>query len=283
MARQIDGPLGLVVHPKRDIDRALSAIQKWADGHGLQVGQVEVDGNDRHVAEPIDAGDCALIVAVGGDGTALAALHAGAESNKPVLGVACGSIGALTAVHADDVEHALGQMADGDWEPQDLPALDVSGQRCAINDLAAVRNGDGQLVTSISIDGELYARVAGDGVIVSTPLGSSAYTLAAGGPLLTPTCKNFAITPLAAHAGSVPPIVASEHNELTLEIQPGFGGARLETDGRGRGTCPTTLTIGFHPDYATLVTLDGGESMIAGLRRRSVIEDGPRAKLRSER
>ena len=283
MARQLDGPLGLVVHPKRDIDRALSVIHEWADGHGLPVGQVDVDGNDRRVADPIGAGEVALIVAVGGDGTALAALHAGAESHKPVLGVACGSIGALTAVHADDVEHALDQMAAGDWEPQKLPALDVSGERFAINDLAAVRNGDGQLVTTISIDGELYARVAGDGVVVCTPLGSSAYTLAAGGPLLTPTCENFAVTPLADHAGSVPPIVASEDNELTLEIDPGFGGARLEVDGRGRGTCPTTLTIRLKSDYATLVTLDGGESMITGLRRRSVVEDSPRAKMRSER
>jgi NAD+ kinase len=283
MARQLEGPLGLVVHPKRDIDRALSAIRDWAGGHGLQVGQVDVEGNDRRVADPIDARSCELIVAVGGDGTALAALHAGAAAGRPVLGVACGSIGALTAVHADDLEPALDQMAAGDWRPQHLPALDVSGERYAINDMAAVRNGDGQLVISIWIDGELYARVAGDGVIVSTPLGSSAYTLAAGGPLLTPACENFAVTPIAAHAGSIPPIVASEHNELKLEIQPSYGGARLEVDGRGRGTCPTTLTITHRSNYATLVTLDGGESMIAGLRRRALVEDGPRAKLRSER
>src|SRR3954469_25691743 len=157
----LDGPIGLVVHPKRDLDRALATIKEWAEGRGVRVGQVLVDGVDRRVADPIDASDCDLIAAVGGDGTALASLHAGADADRPVLGVACGSIGALTSIHADEVERALDQVAAGDWVPRELPALDVNGSWIAINDLAVVRDGDGQLVTTILVDGQAYASVAG--------------------------------------------------------------------------------------------------------------------------
>jgi NAD+ kinase len=285
MERPLDGPVGLVVHPKRDIDRALAAIREWAEGRGVRVGQVAVDNVDRRVADPIEASDCDVIVAVGGDGTALAALHAGAASSRPVLGVACGSIGALTSIHADEVERALDQVAEGDWIPRELPALEIRGdeERVAINDFAVVRDGDGQLVSSISVDGEIYARVAGDGVIVATPIGSSAYTMAAGGPLLTPTCDNFAVTPLAAHAGSVPPLVLSGSNELKLEFEPGFGGMRLEVDGRRADGDARALRIRRRAGYATLISLEDGETMIAGLRKRELVLDSPRAKLREGR
>jgi NAD+ kinase len=287
MERQrLDGPIGLVVHPERDIDGALRAIGEWADARGVRVGQVPVEGQNRKVAERIEPADCELIVAVGGDGTALAALHAGAAASRPVLGVACGSIGALTSVTTDDVESALGQVAEGDWKPQSLPALEVKTDDfagIAINDIAVVRDGDGQLVSSIFIDGQIYARVAGDGVIVTTPIGSSAYTMAARGPLLTPTCDNVAVTPLAPHGGSIPPLVLSGRNELTLDMQPGFGGMRLEVDGRGTASRATTVTVTRRAGYATLVTLEGGEAMIAGLRRRGLVLDSPRAKLRARR
>jgi NAD+ kinase len=107
--------------------------------------------------------------------------------------------------------------------------------------------------------------------------------MAARGPLLTPTCENFALTPIAAHGGSIPPLILSSGNKLTLELQPSFGGMRLEVDGRGKGSCAPELQVKHRTDYATLVTLEGGEAMIAGLRRRGLVLDSPRAKLRSER
>jgi hypothetical protein len=91
------------------------------------------------------------------------------------------------------------------------------------------------------------------------------------------------VTPLVAHGGSIPPLVLDHDNELGLEFEPGFGGMRLEVDGRGKGSCAGKLTVTLEKDYATLVTLDGGEAMIAGLRRRGLVLDSPRAKLRSER
>jgi NAD+ kinase len=105
--------LGLVVHPTRSVDRALEEIGAWASTHGLTVGQVPVPGQARQVADPVEAAVCDLLLGLGGDGTALIALHAGAPTARPVLGVACGSIGVLTSVSAERVAWALEQIAAG--------------------------------------------------------------------------------------------------------------------------------------------------------------------------
>src|SRR5829696_4601027 len=139
--------LGLVVHPRREVRTALTTLQQWSDAHGVDVVQVPVSGQERSVAVPGDPAACDLIVALGGDGTTLAALHTAAAVAKPVLGVACGSLGALTAVAADEVGTALDRVAAGDWVPRHLPALIVESDgeepQIGVNDLVVVREGAG--------------------------------------------------------------------------------------------------------------------------------------------
>jgi NAD+ kinase len=278
--------LGLVVHPTRDLDDVLEEVRGWAQAHEVEVGQVMVTGQSRRVADPSDAEACEVIVALGGDGTTLAALHAGAEASRPVLGIACGSVGMLTAVHADHVSAALEMVYEGHWHPLHIPGLDVAagaGRHVAINDLAVIRAGAGQLIVSITLDGALYARVAGDGLVVATPVGSSAYTMAAGGPLLAPGAEGMAVTPLAPHGGSVPPLVTGAGSEVALAVEPGFGGVRYEFDGRPAEVDGHDLTVGWLPDYATLVRLADDEPRLAGLRRRGLVQDSPRVLVREGR
>ena len=97
--------IGLAVHPRRELDSALATVREWAERQGAEI--VQVAGGDREVAPRGKAADCDLVIALGGDGTALAALHAAAPAGKPVLGVACGSLGALTATTADKLDAAL--------------------------------------------------------------------------------------------------------------------------------------------------------------------------------
>jgi NAD+ kinase len=111
-------------------------------------------------------------VAVGGDGTVLASLRAAAAQGAPVLGVACGSLGALTAVAADGIAAALDRVWAGDWTARSVPALAIGPADApddwAANDFVVVRRGAGQLVADIVVDDELYARLAGDGLVVAT-------------------------------------------------------------------------------------------------------------------
>src|SRR5918995_1988612 len=113
--------IGLAVHPRRELDRALATVRDWAEREHAEV--VQVASLDRKVAPPGDAADCDLVIALGGDGTTLAALHSAAPAGKPVLGVACGSLGALTSTVAEDLAHALAEVAAGDWAQRRLPAL----------------------------------------------------------------------------------------------------------------------------------------------------------------
>lgn len=279
--------IGVVVHPHRSLERALATLHAWAAAHGVDVVQVPIDGQDRSVAPPGDPASCDLIIAMGGDGTTLAALHAAAAVEKPVLGVACGSLGALTAVAAPDLEEALRDAAADNWRPQVLPGVAVAADggtpQVALNDVVVVRKGAGQVMIGIEVGGELYARFAGDGVVIATPQGSSAYTLAAGGPVLAPGSGGYVLTPLAPHGGCIPPLVVGHETRVRVLIEPTHAGARIEFDGQIQDLQPPTLHLSWRNDYVVLVQFGDAESLLAGLRRRRIIIDSPRILARDDR
>jgi NAD+ kinase len=278
--------LGLVVHPRREIDTAIEHARAWTEANGAELVQIAVSGQERVVADPGEVASCDLVLAVGGDGTALHALHAAASVNRPVLGVACGSLGALTATAADDLREALDSIAEGRWNPRRLPGLQVtngSDGRVAINDVVVVRRGPSQVIVEIHVDDQIYVRYAGDGIVVATPAGSSAYTLAAGGPILAERSDSIVLTPLAPHGGCCPPLVVGTASSVRLVIEPGYAGARLEFDGQVEEDQPTTLDVTRVEEYATLVGLGDSEPLLAGLRRRRILIDSPRVLARDDR
>jgi NAD+ kinase len=272
--------VGVVVHPSRNIDGPLGLLRSWAAEHGVTVTQVAVPGQHRKVAEPAEVGACELIVSIGGDGTMLAAMRAGVALDLPVLGVSCGSLGVLTAVGAEALPAALDRFRAGDWTPRVLPALTVARSDgpdlFALNDVSIVRDGIGQVRVTSRVDGTLFSRLAGDGCIVSTAVGSSAYSLAAGGPLLAPGTDAYVLTPLPTHGGSRQALIVAAASELALEVSTGHGGARLEIDGQVAATDPHVLTIRLRPGVARLVAYNDQEPLFALLRRRGIIADSPR-------
>ena len=279
--------LGLVIHPSRDLDWVLDLLSGWAARHDITLGQVIVADQPRRVADPVEAAGCDALVALGGDGTTLVALHQGAAASRPVMGVACGSIGMLTSVEAGRLAGALDALAGGNWTTVGLPALEIGWgdgrTAAAINDLVIVRDGPGQVLVSITVDDVLYARVAGDGVVVSTPLGSSAYTMAAGGPLLAPGAQGMVVTPLAVHGGASAPLVVGNESRLDLGVDPGYGGIRYEVDGRRSAVDGDRVTIRRLAEYAELIALPETESRLSGLRRRGLVADSPRVLVRDSR
>jgi NAD+ kinase len=288
VAEPVPRRLALVVHPTRPVDRALATLTSWAAEHGVDVVQLAVEGKrHRQTAAPGTLGEGDLVVAVGGDGTVLASLHAAAAHGAPVLGVACGSLGALTAVAADGIAGALDRVWAGDWNARALPALAIGPADApsdwAANDFVVVRRGAGQLVVDIAVDDELYARLAGDGLVVATAMGSSAYSMAAGGPVLAAGTPAFVCTPLAMHGGSAPPLVVPADAVVTIEVSPGFGGFDIEIDGRKREGEQRRLRLALHPDKLTLVSFEGWGRGLTGLRKRRLITDSPRVLARDER
>jgi NAD+ kinase len=274
--------LGLVVHPTRDVEAPRQAVLDWTRDHGVEVDTLAL-GSDEDGGDPAA---CDLIVAIGGDGTALSAIRRAARCGRPVLGVACGSLGALTSVAADDVRQALERFHAGEWHPRDVPALRVAteaGTLEAFNDIALVREGGGQLRLTARVDGALFVRLAGDGCIVSTSVGSSAYTLAAGGPLLDPSLRAFVLTPLPTHGGFAPPLVMAARSTLDLDVAPAHTRGRLEIDGQVGGEVPERLSVSLETSAAQIVTFADQETHLDGLRRRGIIADSPRIVAEDQR
>ena len=278
--------VALVVHPTRRIDRVIATLQRWTDEEGLELVQLGAEGSRRVVAPAGAVTEADLVVALGGDGTVLAALRLAADTRTPVLGVACGSLGALSAVTADELDGALDRFHSGDWVTRALPALETTsetGADWAINDIVLVRRGAGQIAADVTIDDELYVRLAGDGLIVATPLGSSAYSLAAGGAILPTGTQAFLCTPLAMHAGSAAPLVVPADATLSVDVDPGYAGFDVEIDGRLRDLEGTRFTFSMREDSVSLVTFATTGRGLAGLRRRGIIADSPRIAIRDSR
>jgi NAD+ kinase len=270
----------LVVHPTRSIDQPLRELRSWAEGHDAKIVQIRRPYDQQHVAERGDPAECDLLVAIGGDGTTLAAIRTGVSVGRPVLAVACGSLGVLTSVMAPRIMDAIERFTRGDWVPRRLPALDIKRelgrQLFAVNDLAIIRAGAGQIRLIAEVDGNLFARIAGDGCVVSTPTGSSAYGLAAGGPLLDPDVDAFVMTPLTTHGGLCPPLVVKATSVVRLDVTHADSGARLELDGQVVDELGGRLTISFRPRVATVVSFPDQEPFLDVLRERQIIIDSPR-------
>jgi NAD+ kinase len=280
--------LAVVIHPKRPVAEPLAVVERWAGERGLDVVEIHTPGSlDGHLEPDSTAEPGDLLVALGGDGTVLSALRAAAPVDAPVLGVACGSLGALTAVRAEDVGDALERVHAGTWTPRRLPALAIhpaSGpDDWAVNDFVAVRHSAGQLVANVSVDGELYVRLAGDGLVIATPLGSTGYSMAAGGPVLATQAAAFVFTPVAMHGGNAPPLVIAATSSVQVELHPGYAGFDIEIDGHDQPASELTYTVTLEADKATLVAFDERSDMLTRLRERRLISDSARVLARDAR
>jgi NAD+ kinase len=201
--------------------------------------------------------------------------------------VAWGSLGVLTAVAARKTAHALERFSQGDWVPRHLPVLEIVEQGgetlLAINDVALVRGGNGQVFMTVHVDDVLCMRFAGDGCIVSTATGSSGYALAAGGPLLGAGVEALLITPLSPHGGSCPPLVVSGDATVRLGTIVRHNHVRLELDGQVKRPFAQGLTVRLRTAAATIVGFDDQEPLMTGLRSRRIIIDSPRILADDER
>jgi len=254
----------------------------------LDIVQIAVAGGpERPVSAQgqLEPGD--LVVALGGDGTMLSALRASANVGAPVLGVACGSLGVLAAVPARRLSAALERVITGDWTARRIPALAIhpaeASDEWALNDFVVVRRGAGQVVVDVSVDEELYVRLAGDGLIVATALGSTGYSMAAGGPVVLPGMPAVLCTPLAMHGGSAPPLVVPASSNVHVKVHPSFAGFEIEIDGHGHPLDVLEYDLSLHEETATMVSFDNLGLGLDGIRRRGLIMDSPRVLARDSR
>lgn len=170
-------------------------------------------------------GACQVIVVVGGDGTILRMAEPASRYHRPVLGVNCGTIGFMSEIEPEELE-LLRQLLDGNYTRDDRILLDVTVQdqtgqevfrRAALNDAVVSRGFINKVLPlTVCVDGQEVFSFGGDGVIIATPTGSTAYSLAAGGPVLAPSSDCLVVTPICPHSLSVKSFVISAGSEVVV-------------------------------------------------------------------
>ena len=182
---------------------------------------------------------CQLLIVLGGDGTILSALDRAIPYDIPILGVNLGRLGFLTEIETNDLNQALmDRVLAGDYQIDTRMTMRVEGMDdtafFAMNDIVITRSTPAVRVLSLEYeaDGALVDCISGDGLIVATATGSTAYSLSAGGPVVLPGLDCFVLTPICPHTLNARPVVVSSEHRITVRMLDDRGGAQVVLDGR---------------------------------------------------
>ncbi len=208
-----------------------------------------------------------LIIAFGGDGTILRTAHLVRERGTPILGVNLGGLGFLAATSIEMVAHHLSHFASGKFstEKRSMLQLEIHGQKdriLALNDFVVDKAGFSRVIKiNTEVDGHLLNSYIADGLIISTPTGSTAYSLANGGPILLPTTPAFIINPICPHTLSNRPVVVDDSAVIDIIVQSELKRFQIFCDGRNLGSFPTgtQLTVRKAGFYVQLVKVPNQE------------------------
>ena len=205
------------------------------------------------------AGGEDLILVLGGDGSILRALAREAGSGAPVIGINYGRVGFLASIERETLERDLRRALAGEYVVLGLPSLKAEwseGEVQAVNDLAIFRGGESRIADlTYAVDGELVATVRCDGVVMSTPVGSTAYNLAAGGPTVSWRVRCFVLSFIALHHLDSRPLVIGAEETLTITNSALVGDTELQADGQRIGL--------LGPGRSVTVGLGGSEVHLA--------------------
>jgi len=239
--------VGIFSKPNKPaVAQMMPRLMEWLCAHGFDV---VVDPETAPYAtsapcltrEELGARRLQFVIVLGGDGTFLAAARVVAKSGTPIVGVNLGSLGFLTEIPTDELYPTLESIAEGS------AALDVRSMvHCevarngstvatfeALNDVVVGKGTIARLNhCDVYVDGVFVSRYQADSLIVSTPTGSTAYSLAAGGPILMPDVQAFVVTPVSAHSLTHRPLVVRDSSQIEIVVMTGLEEAYLSIDGQ---------------------------------------------------
>ena len=242
----------IVTNDGKDTDyKVTNKVKQLLEDAGKSCVLCEKDAKKRIIKSSIpDDIDCVLVI--GGDGSLIEAARALQRHDIPVLGINMGTLGYLTEVEVSDIEEAVDKIIRNDYQMETRMMLEGTfddGQSdICLNDIIVSRKGVLRVIHfDLYVNGELLNSYKADGVIISTPTGSTAYNLSAGGPIVEPTAAMIVITPICSHALNTSSVVLSADDEIVIRV------------GEGRNGTTEEVLVAF--DGADTVTLFTGESV----------------------
>lgn len=181
-----------------------------------------------------------MIVSFGGDGTILYTARVSEGSGVPILGVNLGKVGFLAEISPEEIHQIPERLRRGGYEILDRMTFvaEYAGERYfALNDVVIDRGRDTRILNfTIAVDAEYAGEFTADGLVVATPTGSTAHSVAAGGPLVTPDCRVSVITPICPHSLTIRPMIVDGARELRIGVAEGL--ARMAVDGQSFVSIP---------------------------------------------
>lgn len=229
-----------------ELGRVAREVTEWLRGHGYSIMVDSVVKEFCAECELAEREDLAarrpdFVVVLGGDGTLLAAAHNVAEAGIPILGVNLGSLGFLTEIKQGEIAQALADVDAGRYELSLRSMIHCQVQRkgsCvagyhALNDIVMNQRAVARITEfEVRVNGTFVSNYMADGLIVATPTGSTAYSLASGGPILVPDVPAFVITPVASHALTNRPLVVQDTALIEIRVIVTREKAYLTIDGQ---------------------------------------------------
>ncbi len=251
---------------KNELWPLVQQLKNWMDKKNIvyQLPASIVDGLLKRsmitpdIAEKISIGELAqtsdVILSIGGDGTLLHTAFEVGISGTPILGINIGRLGFLADVEASKIQNAMLLMEEGRYTIEERMVLDLSGPHTglALNDIVITRKpASGLAAIDIQVDATRLNRYWGDGLIIATPTGSTAYSLAVGGPIVMPGSNVVIVSPVAPHSLTVRPIVLPAQAVLSIQLAAVSSDCTIALDGRthtivGKKT-PYTVRQADHP------------------------------------
>lgn len=207
----------------------------------LDARTAELLGADSAATPGALSRECGLLVVLGGDGTILQALHELEQHTPPMFGINLGTLGFLTTVGSAQWMDAVDAIVRGKYVLSERSLLSVEviregrseGAHIALNDAVISRGELSRLIRlDVSIDGSRLTDYNADGLIVATPTGSTAYSLSAGGPVLTPDSGVFVVTPICPHVLTMRPVMVSDQSVIEISHTHTHGDVFLTLDGQ---------------------------------------------------
>jgi NAD+ kinase len=216
--------------------------------------------------EDFDAGNTDFFISIGGDGTILNSLEIIRQHAVPVVGINTGRLGFLAGVASADADKLLAQLHNGAFTIDKRTLLELNsnknmfgGVKYALNDFVLHKKDSSSMITIHTyINGEFLNSYWSDGLIISTPTGSTGYNLSCGGPILYPSSQSFVITPIAPHNLNVRPMIVSDQNVISFEVEGRSSTFLATLDSRSESINTNTQIAVKKADFClNLIRLDG--------------------------
>lgn len=215
-------------------------------------------------------------ISMGGDGTLLRTASRVGSKNIPIVGINIGRLGFLADVNPVEIEHAVSEIYSGNFKITDHSVLeittdssDIQGSPFAVNDIAVLKRDTASMISiHASVNGEYIMTYQADGLIVTTPMGSTAYSLSNGGPIIAPGTGIICLTPVAPHSLNVRPIVVPDSAEITLRVASRSKNFLVAIDGRSEKLTEGTMVTIRKADYTARVVRFSERKYFATLREK---------------